>query len=179
MNIIIRLAVFADAPDMANIHARSWEAAYKDIIPTEYIKGKNSARAARWERILSAENKTHYIILNDNTAVGMMTIGAPQYENVETKNDIGIDDSFWELHNIYLHPDYYHRGIGTTALDFAMNKAREAGKTNMLLWVFEENKNAVKFYEKCGFAADGASKVCNCDKEMNCIRMKRSLFCGK
>lgn len=175
MNILIRLATRADAPDMANIHARSWEVAYKDIIPAEYIKEKNSTRAARWERILSAENKIHYIILNGNTAVGMLTIGAPQHENIEIKNDIGIDDSFWELHSIYLHPDYYHRGIGTIALDFAMNKAREAGKTNMLLWVFEENKNAVKFYEKCGFAADGASKVYNCDKKMNCIRMKRSL----
>jgi len=105
----------------------------------------------------------------------MVAVGEPQIENIEIKNDIGIDGSFWELHGIYLHPDYYRRGIGTIALDFAVNKAKAAGKTNMLLWVFEENVNSIKFYEKCGFAADGASKIYNCGKEMNCIRMRRSL----
>ena len=35
--ITIRLAIPADAPDMANVHMRSWEVAYKDIIPAEFI----------------------------------------------------------------------------------------------------------------------------------------------
>ena len=72
--------------------------------------------------------------------------------------------------------DYYRRGIGTIALEFAMDKARSADKTNMVLWVFEENLNAIKFYEKCGFAPDGASKIYNFGKEMNCIRMRRASF---
>lgn len=33
MNITIRLAEPADAPDMAEVFIRSWEKAYKDIIP--------------------------------------------------------------------------------------------------------------------------------------------------
>ena len=175
MNITIRLATYADKQAMADIHSRSWEVAYKDIIPAEYIKGSSSAREAIWERILSVDNTIHYIILKDNTPVGIVTVGPPQQEEIQIKNDIGIDDSFWELHGIYLHPDYYRRGIGTKALEFAMDKARSAGKTNMVLWVFEENLNAIKFYEKCGFVPDGASKVYNCGKEMNCIRMRRSL----
>ena len=36
--VFIRLAVPADAPDMAEVHMRSWEVAYKDIIPAEYIR---------------------------------------------------------------------------------------------------------------------------------------------
>jgi ribosomal protein S18 acetylase RimI-like enzyme len=175
MNISIRLATYADKQDMANIHSRSWEVAYKDIIPVEYIKKRSAVSTVKWERILSAENRIHHIILNDNTAVGMVTVGPPQQEDIEIKNDIGIDHSFWELHGIYLHPDYYRSGIGTIALEFAMNKARAAGKTNMLLWVFEDNLNAIKFYEKCGFAPDGASKIYNFGKEINCIRMRRSL----
>lgn len=178
MSILIRLATHADAPDMGNIHARSWEAAYRDIVPAEYIRRKSPTRAALWDRILSAENHTHFIILSDGVAAGMMTVGPPQLEDVEIKNDAGIDDSFWELHGIYLHPDYYRRGIGTAALEFAAELARAAGKRNMLLWVFEENKNAIRFYQKCGFAADGASKIYNCGKEMNCIRMIKSLSHG-
>ncbi len=176
MNITIRLATYADAQDIANIHALSWEAAYKDILPTEYIRKQSASREAMWKRILSTENNIHYIILNNSTPVGILTVGPPQHEEIKIENDTGIDDSFWELHGIYLHPDYFLRGIGTTALKFAMDKAREVGKTNMLLWVFEGNVNSIKFYEKCGFSPDGARKVYICGgKKVNCIRMRRSL----
>jgi len=144
--------------------------AYKDIIPKKYIKEKNATRDPMWRRILSEENNIHYIILNDNIPVGILSVGPPQHDN------IGIDDSFWELHGIYLHPDYYRRGIGTKAIEFAVEKAKAAGKTNMILWVFEENKNAIKFYEKCGFKPDGARKIYNCGKDINCIRMRKSLM---
>ena len=46
INITIRPAVLTDAPDMAEVHMRSWEVAYKDIIPAEYIKEKNATRPA-------------------------------------------------------------------------------------------------------------------------------------
>ncbi|HOQ38131.1 GNAT family N-acetyltransferase [Acetivibrio clariflavus] len=90
----------------------------------------SAARTIMWRRILSVENSIHYIVLNNNTAVGIVTVGPPQYEEIEIKNDIGIDNSFWELHGIYLHPDYFRHGIGTIAIEFAMDKVRESGKTN-------------------------------------------------
>jgi len=34
--VTIRLAVAADAPDMAEVFMRSWEVAYKGIIPDDY-----------------------------------------------------------------------------------------------------------------------------------------------
>ena len=34
-----------------------------------------------------------------------------------------------------LSADYYHQGIGTKALEFAMEKAREAGKKNIVVGV--------------------------------------------
>ncbi|NLU35726.1 MAG: GNAT family N-acetyltransferase [Clostridiales bacterium] len=122
-----------------------------------------------WKRVLSEENSIHHIILYENTPAGILTFGQPMHENP------GIDDSYWELHGIYLHLDYYHQGIGTKALEFAMEKAREAGKKNMLLWVFEENLNAIKFYKKCGFSPDGVRKVYNCGKDIECIRMRRAI----
>lgn len=175
MDLKIRLATADDAPNMANIHARSLETAYKGIIPEEYIKQQSSKRLALWENIMSKENSIHYVISCDNMPVGMMTVGDVQRENIEVKDDLGIDESFYELHGIYLHPDYYRKGIGTAAMAFAFGKAIAANKTNILLWVFEENVSSIKFYEKCGFTADGASKIYNCGKEMKCIRMQKSL----
>ena len=42
MDIVIRLATSSDALDMAEVHMRSWEIAYKNIIPADYIREKNA-----------------------------------------------------------------------------------------------------------------------------------------
>lgn len=175
MNMTVRLAVPADAPDAAQIHARSWEVAYRDILPAEYIRQQSEKRPEQWKKILSAENATQYVIEKDGKTVGILCVAPPQVEEIEMIGDGGIDDSFYELHGIYLHPDHYRRGIGTAAMEFALEKARAAGKRNMILWVFAKNKNAIGFYEKCGFTADGASKIYCCGKEMKCIRMRRGV----
>jgi len=167
MNTAIRLAKPSDAPDMAEIHARSWEVAYKDIIPMEYIKQKNATRPALYQRIITNDNTTQYVIQADCKTVGIMCIDDPQ--------DDDIDDNYYELHGIYLHPDYYRKGIGTQAVDFAFEKARELGKKFMNVWVFAENINSINFYKKCGFTADGKTKILECGKDMEAVRMRKDL----
>ncbi len=175
MNITIRRARPDDALDMAEILSRSWEAAYKNIISDEYIKEKNATRPDLFRRIITGENTGHYIIQKDGVSVGLMCVAPPQDKKSEIFNDGGIDESFYELHGLYLHPDYYRQGIGSVAMKFALEMARSAGKSNIFLWVFAENYGSIMFYEKCGFTVDGAYKFINCGKAMKCVRMKRVL----
>ncbi len=176
MNIIIRLACPADALSMAEVHARSWEVAYKDIIPMEYILKQSEKRPALWQRIITVDNKNQYVIELNNKIVGIMCVDVPQVEDVPISNDIGYNESFWELHGIYLHPDYYRLGIGSEAMKFAYKKAMENGAKNMLLWVFRDNVSSIEFYKKCGFSEDGATKTYSCGKDMVCVRMRASLL---
>lgn len=169
MDISIRLARPADALAMAEIYSLSWEAAYKNIIPPEYIRRKNLTNPALFQRIITDDNNRQYIIECNGKAVGIMCVDVPQENTVAIINDNGIDDSFYELHGIYLHPDHYRKGIGTVALDFAFKKAREAGKCNMIVWVFEENIGSISFYQNCGFHADGARKIYDCGKKWNAL----------
>lgn len=175
MKITFRLAKPSDAPIMAKILSESWEAAYKDIIPMEYITEKNKTRLALFQRIITDDNDRQYIIEANKKPVGIMCVAPPQIENIEIGNDSLIDDSFYELHGLYHHPDYYRKGIGTKAMEFAIDKARKAGKKKMILWVFAENTSSINFYKKCGFLPDSATKTYNCGKEMKCIRMRREL----
>ena len=167
MNISIRLAAPADALDMAEIVSRSWEVAYSDIIPMKYIQEKNATRPDAFKRIITGENTTQYVIQKDGKTIGIMGVAPPQ--------DDDVDESVYELHAIYLHPDYYRQGIGAQAMQFAFDKARTLGKKIMTVWVFAENINSIKFYEKCGFTADGSTKAYNVGKIMECIRMRREL----
>lgn len=165
--ITIRLAVPADAPDMAEVHMCSWEAAYKDIIPAEYIREKNATRPALYERVITEGNTNSYVIQHDGKTIGIMRIASPQ--------DDDVGDNFYELHYIYLHPDYFRMGIGTQAMKFAFDIARGLGRTEMTVWVFAENANTIKFYEKCGFVPDGKTKTHDMGKSMGSIRMRRGL----
>jgi len=165
--ITIRLAVLSDAPDMSEVHMRSWEAAYKDIIPPDFIREKNATRPSLYSRVITEENVSSYVIQYEGKTVGIMCIAPPQ--------DDDIGDTFYELHYIYLHPDHFRQGIGIQALTFAFNKARSFNKAAMIVWVFAENANSIQFYEKCGFVPDGKTKTLDYGKAMKCIRMRRAL----
>ncbi len=167
--ITIRLAAPADAHDMAEVLMRSWEAAYAGIIPPEFIAAKNATRHALFERIITDANTNEYVIELGGKTVGIMNVDSPQYDSTD------LDDSFYELRALYLHPDYQRMGIGTIAMDFAADKARRRGKTSMVLWVFAENAASIRFYEACGFAADGGTMTYDCGKAMQSVRMRRAL----
>lgn len=173
MNITIRRALPADAADMAEILSRSWEAAYKNIIPAEYISEKNATRLALFRRIVTGEDTGHCVIEKGGKSIGIMWVGTPKQESHVDTDD--IDDSFYELHSLYIHPDFWRQGIGSEAMEFAVSRARSAGKRNIILWVFAENTGAISFYEKCGFTADGAYKLYNCGRELKAIRMRLAL----
>ncbi|MDR2572153.1 MAG: GNAT family N-acetyltransferase [Oscillospiraceae bacterium] len=167
--INIRHAVPTDAPKLAEIKNRSWEAAYKDIVTPDFLQKKNERRLSDVENYLNDEyySQFQYAIECDGVIVGVMTV-APPYDD-DTEEDI------YDLQAIYLHPDYFRQGIGTIATEFAFDIARNLGKKAMIVWVFTDNHNSIRFYEKCGFSADGKTKILNVSKPRNAIRMKKDL----
>jgi len=167
MPVTIRLAVNSDASDMAEIGARSWEAAYKNILPERYIREKNARRLEQFTNSITDKNEDAYVIQKNGKTIGIMKIAATA--------DDDLTRDYFELHYIYLHPDHFRRGIGTEAMDFAFKKAREAGKKFISVWVFAENINSIRFYEKCGFVPDGKFKLQDRGGPVKVIRMKRKL----
>ena len=75
MSINVRLATLNDAEAMANVHNRSWEVAYRGLMPDETIKEKNQVRHDRFRTMLTAENTVHYAIEKDGVIVGILSLG--------------------------------------------------------------------------------------------------------
>jgi len=167
MAITIRLCLPADAPAMAEIHMRSWEAAYRDIVPAEYIREKNATRPERWRQFLAGEISSQHIIEADGNPAGMLCFGPSREE------DAGEDT--YEVYAIYLHPDYFRQGIGTRAMNYALGEAKKLGKLSMTVWVFAENASAIAFYAACGFVPDGKIQTGEYGKTLDTIRMRRAL----
>jgi len=165
MHITIRLANPADAQDMAEVGMKSWEVAYKHLLPADYIREKNATRVHQYKRVITDENTNSYVIQKDNKTVGIMKIAEP--------TDDDLDSRYFELHYLYLHPGCFREGIGTLAMDYVFDHVRKLGKKYISLWVFAKNNDAIKFYEACGFRPDGKTKTQERGWLMEIIRMIR------
>ena len=139
----------------------------KTLSRQDFIREKNATRPEQFRNMINVENNSHYVITVADRIVGLVV--------VDSSRDDDADDRFYEVHAIYLHPDYYRKGIGTQAMEFAYDKARRLGKSIITLWVLAENTNSIRFYEKCGFCADGKTQALNYGKDLECIRMRKDL----
>jgi ribosomal protein S18 acetylase RimI-like enzyme len=61
-----------------------------------------------------------------------------------------------EILAIYVHPAHQRTGLGRALLDAAITELTRRGMTEVRLWVLAENGPAQRFYERHGFAPDGA-----------------------
>ena len=51
------------------------------------------------------------------------------------------------IEHLYVDPEFQNQGIGTSL----MNYLKQLSPSGLTLWVFEENKGAIAFYEREGF----------------------------
>jgi len=146
----IRRATIDDAAACAEIHSSGWEAAYSDFVPAGAMAERRARRPAQWQANLSRDHEVYVPVL-DGKVVGFLSLCPPRDED--------LPDHYCEVGAIYLHPSVYRQGIGRRLMAFAEERAREKGKTAMMLWVFEENGASRRFYEACGYRPDGRTDI--------------------
>jgi GNAT superfamily N-acetyltransferase len=66
-----------------------------------------------------------------------------------------IDDGHAELDGLFVEPELWRKGIGAALVDVAVHEARRQGLAMMVV----ANPSARGFYEKCGFALEGAAET--------------------
>lgn len=60
-----------------------------------------------------------------------------------------------ELICIHSLRDNWHKGYGSRMMERVLADAKSAGYARIMLWVFDRNVRAIRFYEAHGFAASG------------------------
>ena len=63
-----------------------------------------------------------------------------------------------ELICIHSLQDQWRKGYGSRMMETVLRDIKEAGYRKVMLWVFEENARARRFYEAHGFATGGKAK---------------------
>jgi ribosomal protein S18 acetylase RimI-like enzyme len=147
----IREAEPRDARGIAEVHVRSWQAAYRGQLTDDYLDGLSvEERLEQHRRSLEqprAEWRT-WVADDDGRVAGFAVTGPSE--------DADAEPSTAELYAIYLEPDRVGTGLGRGLLDHAIADLRERGFTVVTLWVLETNERARRFYQVAGWRADGA-----------------------
>lgn len=136
-------------PALSELHTRSWQVAYRGIVPDAYLDALSAEkRLARWLERLPYTDNDQYAIMADGQIVGLSIQGASR----------DMDEQAGEIEAFYLHPDAWGKGYAQPAMQLALERLQEAGFQTVILWVLEQNARARRFYERAGFAPDGARK---------------------
>lgn len=138
---VVRLAELSDVPRLAEIHVRSWQAAYREILPKEFLAGLSvEQREESWTNKLVAGQT--FVVEQHNVVAGFVRVVASE------------DPNLGEVQSIYLDPDYFRRGLGRSLLAAAEERLADMGFQNAILWVFVDNQAARRFYEAMGWRVE-------------------------
>ena len=151
---MIREANVNDSTRIAEIEVTSSRYAYKNIVPDKYLFEDLTVenRVSVYQYWISEKRFELYVYEDPDTGTvkGMMGIGKCEDDD---------KDNAFELHFIYVDPEYVRMGVGAQMLRFFEEKGKERGFEEYVIWVLEENGMGRNFYEKHGYRSDGKDKI--------------------
>ena len=148
----LRTATPADAPAIAEIHVATWRAAYRGLMPDDFLAALSvDERTQMWRNALSRPNPSRLTVAEFDGVLGGFCVYGP------TRDDWAPDVA--EIYALNIHPDRWRHGAGRALCEEAYGEAAARGHTSITLWVMAGNASAQRFYERLGYAGDGAART--------------------
>ena len=150
----IRRATTGDAAAVASVQVRSWQAAYRGLMPDEVLDGLSvDQRAHVWRPLVEAGEP------GEGVLVAETDVGVVGFAHVCPARDADAEAGTGEVSAIYLLPEVWGTGHGRALMDAALRRLREDGYRSAILWVLVGNERARRFYAAAGWSCDGAEKT--------------------
>jgi GNAT superfamily N-acetyltransferase len=151
-SIFLRLARPTDALAVANVHVRSWQVGYHDLLPRDYLAALRPEERAK--RYTFGSNDSHApvtIVAEDEGIIcGFATTARARDANTP---------DYGELCALYVDPDWWRRGIGALLISAARAQLLSKGFERAYLWLLRDNFRGDHFYRKDGWATDGVTRM--------------------
>lgn len=153
----VRLATHHDAESFADIHVRSWQAAYPGFVPQQQLDALDiGAKIITWRAMLRQPSTDNYRIVCEynQRIIGWCTYGSFRQDDMfPSLDNTAREDAArgaGEIHGMYADPDYWGVGAGYRLLNQALLDL-DAQYATSYLWVFDGNLRAHTCYERAGF----------------------------
>jgi ribosomal protein S18 acetylase RimI-like enzyme len=146
----IRFATLADTEAVAEIHVVARQAAYRHFFPTDFLDGLTLEHSASlWKGRLEGTTSLCLVAALTGQVAGFLWFGpAAEVQGTHTA----------EVLNLYVHPNFWRRSIGSQLMVYAVRHMADAGYGDAILNVHEANHRARRFYERAGWREDGYAR---------------------
>lgn len=131
-----------DIKSVARVYVDAWKTTYNGLVPNDYLESLSYVDAEqKWHNFLNNKNEPFiYIAMNDTEEI----IGFASGKRIDDENFDG------ELYSLYLLQECRGLGVGRQLVSAVANHFKEKGITSMMVWVMEQNKSGLGFYERIG-----------------------------
>ena len=153
-NVFIRKAIPGDEQVLACIQTESWKAAFAGILSPEEL--------VRCTNLEKAEQMYHSVLRRDGCNMAIEFVdGKPHCIAAWGKNRCDLGETVGELICIHSLQNNWAKGYGSAMMEYVLAQLQQANYESVILWVFEANTRARKFYEKHGFELTSQTKAYN------------------
>jgi GNAT superfamily N-acetyltransferase len=150
--MLLRPAKPDDAIAVARVHVRSWQVAYRTLLPDDYLDQlRPEDRAEKYDFASLDPLKPQTIVAVEEGSIRGFATSAPS-------RDLDLTDH-GELFALYVDPEHWGRGIGAALVSDARARLFGLGFRNAVLWVLTGNVRAERFYQRDMWAPDGRRRT--------------------
>ncbi len=145
MNIAIKkMETPEEIKGKASVHWRAWHEAYSGIVSQAYL---DKLTLKKCEEIAFQWPDNILVAKDGDRVVGFVGYGKSGEEGPEAG----------EIFALYVLSEYYGTGVGLLLMNAGLEQLRDYSQIR--LWLLKDNQRAFRFYQKCGFVADGKEKL--------------------
>jgi GrpB-like predicted nucleotidyltransferase (UPF0157 family)/ribosomal protein S18 acetylase RimI-like enzyme len=151
LHLKVRQANKDDARRIAEIHVRTWQAAYRGLLPDHLLDNLSVAeREQSWNVLLDDDGDRRLTLVAEHTdggPTGFCSVTLPS-------RDESVGEATAEIGALYVDPDHWRTGVGSALLSTTLERLTENGWREAILWVPPENQPALALYDRFGFVVE-------------------------
>ena len=151
MEYFIERVKLGDEATLAFIQTESWKAGFKDILSADVLQRctQIDKATAMYRRLLKQNIGNGYLLRVNGNPHCIAWWDASREKDMP---------DYAELICIHSLQNQWRKGYGSKMMDAVLHDIVAAGYSKVMLWVFEDNARARRFYEAHGFTTSGKVK---------------------
>jgi GNAT superfamily N-acetyltransferase len=152
---VVREAQASDAAAIAALQVRSWKTGYRGTVPDTFLDHlAEDAWLERWtDQLTTARREAIHQLVSTDASNGPPRAVAVCGPAIEPTAELT-----GQLYVLYADPPSWGRAHGAALLRRVHELLAADGHSGAMLWVAEDNRRAIGFYEHHGWTKDGETQ---------------------
>jgi ribosomal protein S18 acetylase RimI-like enzyme len=169
--MMIKKCTLEDLQELQNISVETFTETFKEQNSPEHLNAylEKAYNLNQLEKELANHSSQFFFVLFNEEIAGYLKV------NTDEAQSEAMDNESLEIERIYVKKEFQKHGLGKQLMNKAVEIAEEQKKKRIWLGVWEENENAIAFYQKKGFVQTGSHSFYMGDDEQVDLIMTKTL----